>query len=81
MTCVDELGDRRQGWRHVIQADRAVGHILVRCLAEGLQLGDEIIVSVHRVLAVLVGVYDQNVDSYVLVTGVVKLSDGAAVGL
>ena len=84
---VEELGHRRYRRLHVLEADQPVGHLLVSRLAdqsiraECLQFGHEVIIGVRRVLAILAGIFHQDVDGLFLVVRIVEPSHRAAVCL
>jgi hypothetical protein len=48
--------------------------------AEGAELSDEVVISIGGILAILLGIFDQQVDRLVLVLGIVKPANRAAVG-
>ena len=48
--------------------------------AEGAKLSDEVVISIGGILAILLGIFDQEVDRLILVLGIVEPADRAAIG-
>jgi hypothetical protein len=66
--------------------DECAGHSLVARItdppvsAEGAELSDEVVISIGGILAILLGIFDQQVDRLILFLGIVKPANRAAVG-
>src|SRR5213083_3685028 len=77
-TQVEELGYWRNWLAEIAPSNKRVGHALVAFRAnppvgtKGAKLADEVIIGVGGIPAILLGVFDQEIDRLILVLGIVE---------
>src|SRR5581483_8803861 len=85
-----EIEEFRHSWHRLFEippAHQGIGHHFVArraqlaICAERMQLVYKIIIGVGRVLAILLGVFDQNVDSLLPILWIIQPANSEAVGL